>query len=48
LVGVLLVVSFQLFAQMQQAGDMPLNFIGFVHAFFIQPKQYFANYSSGI
>jgi hypothetical protein len=33
---------------MKQAGDMPLNFIGFVHAFFIQPKQYFVNYSSGI
>jgi hypothetical protein len=48
LVGVLFVVPFQLFAQMKQAGDMPLNFIGFVHAFFIQPKQYFANYSSGI
>jgi hypothetical protein len=48
LVGVLFVVPFQLFAQMKQAGDMPLNFIGFVHAFFFQPKQYFANYSSGI
>jgi hypothetical protein len=48
LVGVMFVVPVQLFAQMKQAGDMPLNFIGFVHAFFIQPKQYFAQYSSGI
>jgi hypothetical protein len=48
LVGVLLIVPVQLFAQMKQAGDMPLNFIGFVHAFFIHPKQYFANYASGI
>ncbi|MFQ3192797.1 MAG: hypothetical protein ACI936_003951 [Paraglaciecola sp.] len=48
LVGVLFVVPVQLFAQMKQAGDMPLNFIGFVHAFFIQPKQYFVNFSSGI
>lgn len=48
LVGVLFIVPVQLFAQMKQAGDMPLNFIGFVHAFFIQPKQYFVNYSSGI
>ena len=48
LVGVLFVVPVQLFAQMQQAGDMPLNFMGFVHAFFIQPEQYFINYTSGI
>ena len=48
LVSVLFVVPVQLFAQMKQAGDMPLNFIGFVNAFFIQPKQYFVNYSSGI
>jgi len=48
LIGVLFVVPVQLFAQMKQAGDMPLNFIDFVHAFFIQPKQYFVNYSSGI
>jgi hypothetical protein len=48
LVGVLFVVPVQLFAQMKQAGDMPLNFIGFVQAFFIQPEQYFVNYSSGI
>lgn len=48
LVGVLFVVPLQLFAQMKQAGDMPLNFIGFVHAFFLQPQQYFVNYSSGI
>jgi len=48
LVGVLFVVPVQLFAQMKQAGDMPLNFIGFVHALFVQPKGYFVNYSSGI
>tara|TARA_R110000751_G_scaffold15290_8_gene49779 strand:- start:52213 stop:53352 length:1140 start_codon:yes stop_codon:yes gene_type:complete len=48
LIGVLFIVPLQLFAQMKQANDMPLSFIGFVQAFFIQPQQYFVNYSSGI
>lgn len=48
LIGVLFIVPLQLFAQMKQAGEMPLNFVGFVYAFFIQPQQYFVNYSSGI
>ena len=48
LVGVLFVVPVQLFAQMKQAGDMPLNFLGFVNAFYIQPQAYFAHYASGI
>ncbi|MEP3926298.1 MAG: acyltransferase family protein, partial [Gilvibacter sp.] len=48
LIGIFFIVPLQLFAQMKQAGDMPLNFIGFVYAFFIQPQQYFVNYSAGI
>jgi hypothetical protein len=38
LVGVLFVVPSQLFAQMKQAGDMPLNFIGFGHVFLFDPS----------
>ncbi|MFT7096900.1 MAG: peptidoglycan/LPS O-acetylase OafA/YrhL [Glaciecola sp.] len=48
LVGVLFIVPVQLFVQMKQAGDMPLNFTEFVYAFYIQPKHYFAQYTSGI
>ncbi|MFC4699900.1 acyltransferase [Glaciecola siphonariae] len=48
LIGVLFVVPFQLFAQMKQAGDMPLDFIDFAYAFYIRPQDYFVQYSSGI
>lgn len=48
LIGVVFVVPVQLFAQMKQAGDMPLDIVGFVWAFYVQPSQYFDNYSSGI
>jgi len=48
LIGVLFVVPIQLFVQMKQAGDMPLDLFDFVHALFIQPSQFFTEYSSGI
>jgi hypothetical protein len=48
LVGVLFIVPIQLFIEMKQAGDMPLSFKGFVYAFYFQPKDYFAEYASGI
>jgi hypothetical protein len=48
LVGVLFVVPIQLFAQMKQAGDMPLDLWGFMYAFYLNPQQSFINYSSGI
>jgi len=48
LVGVLFVVPIQLFAQMKQAGDMSLNFTGFIYAFYLEPKGYFVQYTSGI
>ncbi|MBO1255861.1 acyltransferase family protein [Alteromonas sp. 5E99-2] len=48
LIGIFFVVPIQLFVQMKQGGDMPLNFLGFVHAFYFEPKNYFDSYSSGI
>jgi hypothetical protein len=48
LVGILFIVPIQLFAEMKQAGDMPLGFSDFVYAFYVQPQQYFAEYASGI
>lgn len=48
MVGVLFVVPIQLYAQMKQAGDMPLNFSAFVYAMYVEPKDYFVKYTAGI
>ena len=48
LVGVVFIVPVQLFAEMKQAGDMPLDIFAFLSAFYFQPGDYFIDYASGI
>ena len=48
LVGIVFIVPVQLFVEMKQANAMPLDFGGFMYALFAEPKDYFADFSSGI
>lgn len=48
LVGVILIVPPQLYVEMKQSNEMPLDYVEFLYALFFQQSDLFTNYTAGI